>query len=95
MKLNFETTQLPDDYVRDVWKKYPRESYARKYAEAIEKMKVGQSFEVEDGYNVAESIRQAFRARGWRCTMRTKGSVPWRWSDRNYRIFKIRVWRLA
>lgn len=64
MKLKFETTLLPDDYVRDVWKKYPKGSKLRIFAEAIKDMGIGQSFEVQGNYCTMETIRAAFKSRG-------------------------------
>lgn len=94
MKLKFETTLLPDDYVRDVWKKYPKGNRTRKFAEAIEDMKVGQSFEVKGNYCTMETIRAAFKSRGWSCTCRTKKVEPEEF-ERGLRIFKIRAWRIG
>lgn len=94
MRLKFETTLLPDDYVRDVWKKYPKGNRLRQYAEAIEKMQIGESFEVEGTYCTMETIRAAFKSRGWTCTCRTKKLEPKRY-ERGLCIFKIRAWRLG
>lgn len=94
MKLKFETTLLPDDYVRDVWKKYPKGSRLRIFAEAIQNMKVGESFEVEGNYCTMETIRAAFKSRGWSVTCRTNRVKPDRW-EKGLRIFKIRAWRLG
>jgi hypothetical protein len=94
MKLKFETTLLPDDYVREVWKKYPKGTKLREFAEAIDKMKIGESFEVEGVYNTAEIIRQAFKSRGWTCTCRATRRYPEK-IEKGLRVFKIRAWRLS
>lgn len=93
MKLKFETTSLPDDYVRAVWKRHPKESRVAEYSKAIEDMKIGQSFETQGVYCVTESIRAAFKVRGWKCTCRTTKVVPDKYVGQ-LRVFKIRVWRI-
>ena len=94
MKLKFEKVLPPDDYTRQVWKRRNRSNRQQEFYEAIEKMKVGESFEVEGVYRVMESIRAAFRMRGWKCTCRTKRVEPTK-ITKGLRVFKIRTWRIA
>jgi hypothetical protein len=58
----------------------------------IEKMEVGDSFEVEIRYSLAQSIIRAFKLRGWRGSFRSNGYAAGL-DDKGKRKFKIRFWR--
>lgn len=92
MKLKFEKVEPPEAYTAKHWNRPRNSGKVKEYFDAIENMKVDESFETEGVYCLMESIRKAFKDRGWKCTCRTKRLEKFKGS---LRIFKIRVWRVA
>ena len=90
MKLKFESIGTPEEYRAN--KKLLRRPEVTPFYKAIEKMEVGQSFEIEGTYRTTSSIRKAFEIRKWKTTINAQKLEKYEDGDR---VFKIRAWRLS
>lgn len=97
MKIKIEDVGTPEEWAEREGKygRGLRNGRTAALITEIAAMKIGQSFEVQGRYCLAETIRAAFKAYGWKTTIRTEKCRPEVIDAQGYRIFKIRAWRVV